>query len=153
MKKYVAATSDMKKYRITFTGSSVRDYEIIVDAHNSEEAFDIAYSMNMRHKGYDNVWVSEETAEPDQYGLEVRITTDPDRCKSYFVNTTDTEYVFITANNEQEARNYYNRYLYGNWCDNKLQLDPNGYRKFGKIIRSYRTFGGFKNSHYDATTG
>lgn len=153
MKRYVAATSDTKKYRITFTGPSVRDYVKIVDAHNSDEAFDIAYSMDMRPRGYNNVWISEETDEPDQYGLEVRIDTEPNRCKSHFVNTTDTEYVFITANNEQEARNYYNRYLYGNWCDNKLQLDTNGYRKFGKIIRSYRTSGGFKNSHYDATKG
>ena len=153
MKRYVVATSDKKQYRITFTGPSVREYVKIVDVRNSDEAFDIAYSMNMRSRGYDNVWVSEETAEPDQYVLEVRINTDPNRCKSSFVNTTDTKYVFITANNEQEARNYYNRYLYGNWCDSRLQLDPNGYRKFGKIIRSYRAFGGFKNSHYDATKG
>ena len=153
MKRYVKANSDKKKYQITFTGPSVQDYKIIVNARNSDEAFDIAYSMNMRSRGYNNVWVSEETAGPDQYGLEVHINTDPNRCKSFFMNTTDTEYVFITANNEQEARNYYNRYLYGNWCDNKLQLDPNGYRKFGKIIRSYRTFGGFKDSQYDATKG
>lgn len=86
MKRYVAAASDKKKYRITFTGPSVRDYKIIVNARNSDEAFDIAYSMNMRSRGYDNVWISEETAGPGQYGLEVSITTDPNRCKSFFFN-------------------------------------------------------------------
>lgn len=152
MKRYVNAQSDeKKKYRITFTGHRMQDYVKIVDAHDADEAFEIAYSMNMRSRGYDNVWVGEETGDPNQFGLEVQLITDPDRCTSFFVNTTEVEYLFIDANNEQEARDYYYAHLYGNWCNNKLQLDPTGYRKFGKIIRSYRTFGGVKTSQYDAT--
>lgn len=155
MKRYIKSTSDMRKFQITFTGNGVPDVEKVVNAHNTDEAFKIAYSMNMRYQGYDNVWVSEimegQDAAPSQFGLEIEMTTDDTRCKSFFVVSDKIEYLFIDAYSAEEARKYYYDHLYGNWCNTKLQLDPNGYRKFGKVKRVYRTFGGFKDSQYDAT--
>lgn len=122
----------MPKYLLTFTGSGKTPYEKAVEAKNTDDAFSIGYSMNMRYKGYDNLWVEEYPYDSAGiFGFEVEAE------HKHFGR--QYEYVFIKANNLEEATRYYNQHVKGKYFNHSKKIIPEseGWQKFGKIIRSY----------------
>lgn len=122
----------MPKFLLTFTGPDGARYEKAVEAKNSDEAMHIGYSMNMRYKGYDNLWVEEYPYDSAGiFGFEVETE------HKHFGK--QREYVFIKANNLDEATRYYNKNIRGKYFNHSKKIIPEseGWQKFGRIIRSY----------------
>lgn len=122
----------MPKFLLTFTGPGNAYYEKAVEARNSDDAMRIGYSMNMRYKGYDNLWVSEYPYDSvGVFGFEVETE------HKHFGK--QQEYVFIKANNLDEATRYYNQNVRGKYFNHSKKIIPEseGWQKFGRIIRSY----------------
>ena len=122
----------MPKFLLTFTGPGDAYYEKAVEARNSDDAMRIGHSMNMRYKGYDNLWVSEYPYDSaGVFGFEVET--------EHIHFGKQRNYVFIKANNLGEATSYYNQNVRGKYFNHSKKIIPEseGWQKFGRIIRSY----------------
>lgn len=123
-------------YRITFHDGLMSDRSKSVDvvAKDFDEAFDLAYKMpEARRRLYDNIIIEEIPKEPSVIGVKYEYYDT-----AFGKNFTDQ--VFIKAENEQQAIDYYNKHykngrfnLYGN----KTVKDGKCIR--GRILKTYFT--------------
>lgn len=135
---------------------TIASTKVIIEADNLDEAMDKAYKLPESRR-YDNVMVSSYTSDRLQvYMINAQVKIYKNRFNSdkhsYLSYPGDNEiYVSIKAPSENAARNYYCHNLWGNYCDTKGNLDPDGYWQFGRIIKSYPIGSG--DGQYDATQG
>ena len=122
----------MKKYRITFhngpMSSSHRDVDI--EADSADEALKLAYRQPDARR-YTKVTVQEIPVGRKVIGVEFSYTDT-------FFNETSTECLFIEADSELDARDYYNRNIKGRrfWFD-PGKPDDSGKNVYGAIISTY----------------
>jgi len=133
-------------YRITFHDGPMSDRSKTVDvvAKDSDEAFDLAYKMpEARRRLYDNISIEEIPTGSSVIGVKFEYYDTS--LGKYF-----TDQVFIKAENEQQAIDYYNKhYINGrfNLYGNKTVKDGRSIR--GRILKTY--FAGFSGFDADAT--
>ena len=132
------------KYRITFTGNRNSTVTIDQDFKNVEEAFKYAYSLDMRRQGFTDVSVEEIHPHATVIGLEVEYED------TYFKKKF-TDYYFIKAENEKQARNYYNKHVKGRrfWF-NCHKEEADGKCVLGRVKSTY--FVGDNARYYDDAT-
>jgi len=93
-------------YRITFHDGPMSDRSKTVDvvAKDSDEAFDLAYKMpEARRRLYDNISIEEIPTGSSVIGVKFEYYDTS--LGKYF-----TDQVFIKAENEQQAIDYYNKH-------------------------------------------
>lgn len=133
-------------YRITFHDGPLSDRSKSVDvvAKDPDEAFEIAYSMpEARRRLYDNILIEKIPIGPSVIGVKFEYYDT-----AFEKNFTDQ--VFIKAENEQQAINYYNKYYKGgrfNVYGNKTVKDGRCIR--GRVLKTY--FTGLPGFDADAT--
>ena len=134
------------KYRITFSDGPSGNYHKTIDvsAKDSDEAFGIAYKMpEAKDRRYTDISVQEIKTGPKIIGLEI----------SYYdtaLKQTSVGYMFIKAENEDQAVEYYNKHLKGGrfWF-NAGKTDPTGKCVRGDILDMY--FAISPSYNFDAT--
>lgn len=118
-------------YRISFSGKN--DCKSVdVQAINSEDAFNKAYKMPESKSGqYTDIWIEKIPTEPSVIGIEFKYTDTA--IKKNFHGC-----LFIKANNEAEAVNYYNEYYKGQrfWF-NAGEIVEDGKCIRGDVIQTY----------------
>lgn len=127
----------MKQWRATYYIPNGKSEHKDFYAETKEEAWKIAYKPDMRAYGYTDMILREIKEGLKRVGMQVEMSYDESRCKSGFINATKWEYVFIEANSEKDAIDIYNSQYKNHWCDSNGKLAEDGYRKYGKIIKSY----------------
>lgn len=121
-------------YRITFNdgplGNKRKHFD--VSAKSSDEAFQLAFMMPEAKSGiYTDVSVEEIPREPSVIGIEFQYYD------TYFKQNF-TDYIFIKANNETEAVDYYNKHFKdGRFQFKASKTDENGKCIRGKILNTY----------------
>ena len=133
-------------YRITFHDGpdGNRSKYIDVYAKSSDEAFDIAYKMpEARRRLYDNVMVEKIPTEPSTIGVEIEYYDT--QLKRNF-----TDRLFIRAENEKQAIDYYNKHFKGGRFGLYANMPvENGKCIRGRVLRTY--FTGLPGYDADAT--
>lgn len=136
----------MPNYRITFTdgpcGDNTKSYD--VKAVSSDEAFSMAYCMPeaKQHWKYSDVNVAEIKKGPKTIGVQFNYTqADHPYC----------QYLFIKAENEEQAAKYYREHLYGLhfWQPWPHKPDDAGNCVYGGIKNTY--FASGDGYDFDAT--
>lgn len=140
---------EKKEYRITFhdgpMGNKSLDYDVL--AYSMDEAFQMGIEYGEKHRlrslGYINMTLSEKPKGPSVIGIEF-VSKDTALKKEF------AGYVFIKANSEEQAREYYEKNLHGKrYWFNTGKPEPEGKCVFGKIKSSY--FAAAGGYGYDAT--
>ena len=126
-------------YRITFsdgpTGNRYKSVDVF--AADSDDAFRQAYRMpEATSRQYTSVGVEQIPDGPSLIGIEFE-TYD-----SVF-RRTFTNYIFVLAKDEAEARDWYKRNLMGKktFCIYPDEPEPNAKCSYGRIRRTYFTAG------------
>ena len=128
-------------FRITFSGKD-RSENIDVFAENREDALEMALCMpEVEH--YRDVTIEEFPEFPCVIGIKFQYR-DTCRKKDF------RGYVFIKANSEKEAVDYYNEHLKGKrFCFDSGKTETNGKCIRGKVLETY--FAGCPGFDVDAT--
>lgn len=121
-------------YRITFHDGPLGKNEKKVDvyAENSRDAFKQAYEMpEAKNRVYTGILVSAIPEGPSVIGIMFK-------CKDTSFNETTSNYIFIKANSEKEAADYYNRKIRGKrFRFYPKDIDRNGRFVFEEIQETY----------------
>lgn len=154
---YVRATKFVAEYYTKDASGigTIASTKVEIDADNIDIATDIAQRRSEARQ-YDNLIVSEYTSDREQMymlvvGMQYCPERDPGGGPGGFMPRPDGEYISIKAKTEQQARQYYNQHLKGQYCNRHCKLSDDGYWKFGRLIESYPI--GRGTGDYDATVG
>ena len=130
--------NDVKNnYRITFhDGPMDKNYKTVdIYANDSNDALDKAYKMPEAkdYYTYTDVMVEKIPTEPSTIGVEIE-------CYNTIQERKFTDRIFIKAQNEQQAINYYNKnYNGGRFGLYANKTIENGHSIRGRVIRTYFT--------------
>lgn len=122
----------MKEYCVSFHDGpeSDREHRVDIMAENSDDAFSKAYRMP-EAKRYSNVTIFEKPKGKTTIGLEIEYTDT-------VFKQTFHGYVFVNANSEREAKDWYNRNLKGKrfWF-NTSKPEADGKCVYGRVTKTY----------------
>lgn len=131
----------MGKYRVTFSGRG-KSTHIDVIADSFESAMDMAYDhadrKRLREKGYSDICVGEIPKGASVIGIEFEYYDK-------VFKRTFHEHMFIRADNERQASDYYEEHLYGKRFGGQGHIgsvDENGKCTYGKVCETYFACGG-----------
>lgn len=123
-----------KNYRITFYDGPMGNLSKDVDvyAENSDEALHMAYRMpEAKDRRFTDVMVGKIPEGPSIIGIEFEYTD------TYF-NDKFKEYMFIKANNEAEAVEYYNNHFKDkHFWFNAGKTETDGKNVRGRVVKTY----------------
>lgn len=125
-----------QKYRITFHDGPNGNRQKTVDiyAESLEDARKRAYQLpEARNRLYDNMMISQVPEGPSVIGIEFKYEMH----RPPF-HQEGKDYLFIRANSEAEALQYYNDHFWGRTYDRVAgKTDPAGHRVRGRALRTY----------------
>lgn len=140
----------MKEYRVTFSGRG-KSFHKDIKAADMHTAMDmgIAYAERngLRYKGYDNVDVGEIPTGASVIGIEFEYYDAA-------FKSTFHGYMFIRANNERQAHDYYNEHFNGRRFKNQQdigEIEPSGKCTYGRVCQTY--FAAGDGYHVDIAKG
>lgn len=141
----------MKTYRVTFVSkTNAKDLKYDLKAHDSDEAFKLAYKKcEVKHRTeprylYSDVQIEEVPEDISNIGIKFRY-------QDLMLKKNMYQYMVIRANSEKEAKDYYNKNLYGKQF---IQIQPHkvvekGNCIYDSIIETY--FAACPGYDFDAT--
>ena len=141
----------MPNYRVTFhngpNGNLYKNVDLIASSYEEAEA--LAYQKNggvhaLRMHGFTGCTIMEINEGPKVIGIEIECT---DTC----LKRNFRDYMFIKANTERQAVEYYNRNLIGkHFWFNANKEDASGKCVRGRVMSTYFAAGPC-NALFDAT--
>lgn len=124
------------KYRITFHDGPLGNRQKTVDiyAESLDEARQQGYQMpEARNRLYDNMMIHQVPEGPSVIGIEFEFEM---KSPPFYENGKD--YLFIRANSEAEALQYYNtHFLAQRYSSHAGTTDPAGHRVRGRVTQTY----------------
>ena len=140
----------MKEYRVTFSGRG-KSFHRDIEAADMDAAMDAAMAYAERcglcYKGYNDVSVEEVPTGASVIGIEFEYYDAA-------FKRTFREHMMIRANNERQARDYYNEHFSGEHFkgqQNIGEIEPNGKCTYGKVCETY--FAACSGCHVDIAKG
>ena len=135
----------MGNYRISFYDKRTdrsKNYDVAAD--DSDDAMKMAYKMPEAKNRNAEIWVSEIQDGPKLIGVRFAYTQ---------FGRPYSQYLFIRAENEEQARAYYRKNIKGKkfyqpWPDKPTD---SGNCTYGEIVETYFAIGDADNCPFDAT--
>ena len=121
----------MGNYRISFYDKQTdksKNYDVAADS--SDDAIKMAYKMPEAKNRNAEIWVSEIQDGPKVIGIRFAYTQ---------LGRSYSQYLFIRAENEEQAKRYYRKNIQGKrfWQPSPGKPDENGNCVYGNIKETY----------------